>query len=126
MNRLNSWTVARCAALSLVGLIPPIAGAATVATTQQELVALHGNVPILVVPVQPGADGERLQQMALLALADGKDISRSLQTRFPSTSVSPSRADQTQMGLELPEPGPLSAIIATLALAGFVMIRRVV
>ena len=29
------------------------------------------------------------------------------------------------MGLDLPEPGPLSAIIATLALAGFVFLRRV-
>ena len=126
MYRLNRWTVLRLVTLVLAGLASPICGASTTATTPREPVAQRA-------PVQPaavtfaageaGADRERLQQVALLVSADGNDITRSLLTRFPPTSVQASRSN-VAMGLQLPEPGPLSAIIATLALAGFVMVRR--
>ena len=51
-------------------------------------------------------------------------VSDSLPTGFATTSTQAPRPEPTAMGLPLPEPGPLSAIIATIALAGFFFVRR--
>ena len=112
----------RLAALMLFGiLLTPTSGASTIATAQLDTAPQRttATAPTM----NSTVDNDRLQQMALLASVDSSSFGRAM--FIPSSAPAAGRAEyHDQMGLRLPEPGPLSAIIATCALAAFVMIRR--
>lgn len=78
----------------------------------------------------PAEISEQTDQSILLAQAGDRELfgpvqlpeRRGAYAVAPRTVSAPS-ADRW-LGLDLPEPGPLSAIVATIALAGFFFVRR--
>ncbi len=126
MKTTTGWKLLRVGAILTIGfLVAPISGASTLIASRDAVIGQR-NGPASI-PLRGDADAEKLPQMAFLDRTAPPETERGLIARFGASVVAEEARLQTSdtMGLQLPEPGPLSAIIATLALAVFVLIRRI-
>ncbi len=119
--------------VAIACLAAPIAGAGAISVKSGHAPIVRPHAVGADANGQPRADGrDEERRTALLDPSSRYAMNRTLFTpedegrRFvdaPRVRAADERPGE-EMGLDLPEPGPLSAIIATIALAAFILIRR--
>lgn len=127
-TRYLSSFASRSSSVLLMGFLVSPTGASTIAPSQQRPPAVERSVPLMDQPtagfVAPSADD---RQGSIVMLANANQLRGTELVLHAETSAeapAPSVTRSNGLDSHLPEPGPLSAIVATLALAGFVLIRR--
>ncbi len=117
--------------LALVCLAAPIAGAGTMPAKRTHPTVTMRHATAAPVDGSGIGDGDTVRRTAMLDGASGYAMDRMLfvpdEGRRDRSNAQARAVDEQsgeEMGLGLPEPGPLSAIVATVMLAAFILIRR--